>query len=139
MGHHEAAIVGRVSDFFSPRISNAQRLPNGNTLINEGWFGRFFEVTGAGEVVPRRVSPPPADAGPSLRASARLGASSKPNLLLDYHGINALPTFPTWGAVRFSTSLHGATIVVAANRRTRRESPNSCEALHITYVYPVLS
>src|SRR6516165_9828239 len=34
-----------VSNFFSPRISNAQRLPNGNTLINEGWFGRFFEVT----------------------------------------------------------------------------------------------
>jgi hypothetical protein len=29
-----------VSNFFSPRISNAQRLPNGNTLINEGWFGR---------------------------------------------------------------------------------------------------
>ena len=35
----------RVSDFFSPRISNAQRLPNGNTFINEGWFGRLFEVT----------------------------------------------------------------------------------------------
>jgi hypothetical protein len=26
----------RESDFFSPRISNAQRLPNGNTLICEG-------------------------------------------------------------------------------------------------------
>lgn len=47
----------RVSDFFSPRISNAQRLPNGNTLINEGWFGRFFEVTGAGEVVWEYVNP----------------------------------------------------------------------------------
>jgi Arylsulfotransferase (ASST) len=35
----------RVADFFSPRLSNAQRLRNGNTLINEGWFGRFFEVT----------------------------------------------------------------------------------------------
>lgn len=33
------------SDFFSPRISNAQRLPNGNTLICEGVFGRIFEVT----------------------------------------------------------------------------------------------
>jgi hypothetical protein len=41
----------RVSDFFSPRISNAQRLPNGNTFINEGWFGRFFEVTRDGAVV----------------------------------------------------------------------------------------
>ena len=31
-----------VTGFFSPRISNAQRLPNGNTLINEGVFGRLF-------------------------------------------------------------------------------------------------
>jgi hypothetical protein len=45
------------SNFFSPRISNAQRLPNGNTLINEGWFGRFFEVTSAGEVVWEYVNP----------------------------------------------------------------------------------
>jgi hypothetical protein len=47
----------RVSDFFSPRISNAQRLPNGNTFINEGWFGRFFEVTREGEVVWEYVNP----------------------------------------------------------------------------------
>jgi hypothetical protein len=45
------------SNFFSPRIYNAQRLPNGNTLINEGWFGRFFEVTPAGEVVWEYVNP----------------------------------------------------------------------------------
>jgi hypothetical protein len=38
-------------NFFSDRISNAQRLPNGNTLINEGMFGRFFEVTPSGEVL----------------------------------------------------------------------------------------
>jgi hypothetical protein len=37
--------------FYSDRISNAQRLLNDNTLINEGQFGRFFEVTPAGEVV----------------------------------------------------------------------------------------
>src|SRR5215470_18262654 len=30
-----------VSNFFSPRMGNAQRLPNGNTLINEASFGRF--------------------------------------------------------------------------------------------------
>jgi hypothetical protein len=47
----------RVSDFFSPRISNAQRRPNGNTLINDGWFGRFFEVTAKGEVVWEYVNP----------------------------------------------------------------------------------
>jgi hypothetical protein len=47
----------RVTDFFSPRLSNAQRLPNGNTLINEGWFGRFFEVTPDGHVVWEYVNP----------------------------------------------------------------------------------
>ena len=43
--------------FFSDRISNAQRLPNGNTLINEGSFGRFFEVTPEGDVVWEYVNP----------------------------------------------------------------------------------
>jgi hypothetical protein len=53
-----------VTGFFSPRISNAQRLPNGNTLINEGVFGRFFEVTTDGETVWEYVNPyfgPPGD------------------------------------------------------------------------------
>ena len=43
--------------FFSSRISNAQRLPNGNTLINEGLYGRFFEVTTDGDVVWEYVNP----------------------------------------------------------------------------------
>ncbi|HTE87220.1 MAG TPA: aryl-sulfate sulfotransferase [Dehalococcoidia bacterium] len=43
--------------FFSPRISNAQRLPNGNTLICEGSFGRIFEVTSEGETVWEYVNP----------------------------------------------------------------------------------
>jgi hypothetical protein len=43
--------------FFSPRISNAQRLPNGNTLICEGSFGRIFEVTREGETVWEYVNP----------------------------------------------------------------------------------
>jgi hypothetical protein len=47
----------RTYNFFSARISNAQRLPNGNTLINEGLFGRFFEVTSEGEVVWEYVNP----------------------------------------------------------------------------------
>ena len=47
----------RESDFFSPRISNAQRLPNGNTLICEGDFGRIFEVTVSGELVWEFVNP----------------------------------------------------------------------------------
>jgi len=47
----------RESDFFSPRISNAQRLPNGNTLTCEGDFGRLFEVTSEGELVWEYVNP----------------------------------------------------------------------------------
>ncbi|MDR1515981.1 MAG: aryl-sulfate sulfotransferase [Synergistaceae bacterium] len=31
--------------FYSPYVSSAQRLPNGNTLITEGSDGRIFEVT----------------------------------------------------------------------------------------------
>jgi arylsulfotransferase ASST len=46
-----------VSNFFTPRMGNAQRLPNGNTLINEAAFGRFFEVTAQGETVWEYVNP----------------------------------------------------------------------------------
>lgn len=46
-----------ILNFFSPLVSSAQRLPNGNTLIAEGNFGRIFEVTMEGEVVWEFVSP----------------------------------------------------------------------------------
>jgi hypothetical protein len=51
-------------DFFSPHLSSAQRLHNGNTLICEGTFGRLFEVTAEGETVWEYVNPyfsPPPD------------------------------------------------------------------------------
>ena len=47
----------REYEFFSPRMSNAQRLPNGNTLICEADFGRLFEVTSEGELVWEYVNP----------------------------------------------------------------------------------
>ncbi|OXR41966.1 hypothetical protein B7C42_05950 [Nocardia cerradoensis] len=43
--------------FFSSFVSNAQRLPNGNTLITEGMQGRIFQVTPQGQVVWEYVSP----------------------------------------------------------------------------------
>jgi hypothetical protein len=57
-----SAIVWEYADqslfeFFSPSISGAQRLANGNTLICEGVHGRIFEVTHDGEVVWEYVSP----------------------------------------------------------------------------------
>ncbi|GEB43785.1 aryl-sulfate sulfotransferase [Gluconobacter sphaericus] len=43
--------------FYSSFISSVDRLPNGNTLIDEGMNGRFFQVTPAGEIVWEYVSP----------------------------------------------------------------------------------
>ena len=37
--------------FFTPNVSSADRLPNGNTFICEGLSGRLFEVTHKGETV----------------------------------------------------------------------------------------
>lgn len=55
--HHER--------WWSPAISGAQRLPNGNTLVIDGPVGRFFEVTPAGEKVWEYVNPfQPEDATP---------------------------------------------------------------------------
>ena len=39
------------SSFYSSRISSAQRLPNGNTLICEGNKGNFIEVSNNGDIV----------------------------------------------------------------------------------------
>lgn len=43
--------------FYSSFISSAQRLPNGNTLIDEGMDGRIFQVTQSGRIVWEYVSP----------------------------------------------------------------------------------
>jgi len=45
------------SRFYSPFISSAQRLPNGNTLITEGSDGRIMEVTPDHQVVWEYISP----------------------------------------------------------------------------------
>ena len=44
-------------NFFSPYISGARRLGNGNTLITEGMFGRMFQVTPESEVVWEYINP----------------------------------------------------------------------------------
>ena len=45
------------SRFYSPFISSAQRLPNGNTLITEGSDGHLIEVTPKHEIVWEYLSP----------------------------------------------------------------------------------
>jgi hypothetical protein len=37
--------------FFTPIVGSAQRLPNGNTLICQGYYGRIFEVDQSGNIV----------------------------------------------------------------------------------------
>jgi hypothetical protein len=43
--------------YYSPFISSAQRLPNGNTLITEGSGGRIIEVTADHQIVWEYISP----------------------------------------------------------------------------------
>ena len=45
------------NSFYSDYISGAQRMPNGNTVINSGAHGHFFEVTPDGEVVWEYINP----------------------------------------------------------------------------------
>lgn len=43
--------------FFADLVSNAQRLPNGNTFVCSGVTGRLFEVTAGGEIVWEYLTP----------------------------------------------------------------------------------
>jgi hypothetical protein len=45
------------TDFYSPLMSSAQRLPNGNTLICEGSSGHFFEIDANENIVWRYINP----------------------------------------------------------------------------------
>ncbi|RMG80557.1 MAG: hypothetical protein D6714_14415, partial [Bacteroidetes bacterium] len=61
-------------DFFSPRISGAQRQPNGNTLICNGALGAFFEITPAGKTVWKYINPVGPD-GPVAQGTNPVGNS----------------------------------------------------------------
>ena len=45
------------TDFYSEALSGVQRLPNGNTLVCEGNYGRFFELNPDNEIVWEYVNP----------------------------------------------------------------------------------
>ena len=61
------------TDFYAPSRSNAQRLPNGNTLICDGVHGIIFEVTPTGKTVWKYRNPiahqPPVNANPAATDS----------------------------------------------------------------------
>ena len=61
--------------FYSSYISDVRRLPNGNSFIDEGMNGRFFQITPTGEIVWEYVSPyfspmPVGPAGKKVQANA---------------------------------------------------------------------
>ena len=62
-----------VTDLYSQRISGAQRLPNGNTLICSGQDGWFFEVTQEKEIVWEYINPFPDETGNNVFKIRRYG------------------------------------------------------------------
>jgi len=57
------------TSMYSDNISGAFRLPNGNTLIDNGTQGTFIEVTAAGEVVWKYINPVD-DSGPMIQGDS---------------------------------------------------------------------
>jgi hypothetical protein len=45
------------ASLYAEAISGAHRLPNGNTIIDDGTHGTFYEVTAGGDVVWKYISP----------------------------------------------------------------------------------
>jgi len=64
-------IADPASGFYAERISGAQRLPNGNTLVCRGTDGYVFEVTAASEVVWTYVAPAMGPKGTSIFRAER--------------------------------------------------------------------
>jgi hypothetical protein len=79
--------------FHSSFVSNAQRLPNGNTLITEGMHGRIFQVTQTGEIVWEYRSPfeAPAIAGEPEVQVATVPGVDRPSLTRLVYRAQAVP------------------------------------------------
>lgn len=79
--------------FFSSTMSNAQRLPNGNTLICEGEWGRIFEVNSQGELLWEYVNKyPETNSAPTqLRPNPVYNAF---RYGMDYSGLRRDPKLP---------------------------------------------
>jgi hypothetical protein len=84
--------------YFSAIISGAQRLPNGNTLIDVGATGRIIEVTASRKVVWSYVNPDTRD-GP-----LRQGVSPRP---IDVSGVPGVKVNLTFRALRYAPSYAG--------------------------------
>jgi hypothetical protein len=84
-------------------VSGAQRLPNGNTLIDEGTTGRIFEVTRARRIVWQYVNPD------TMTGPVKQGVTPP---LVQVTGLNGTPDVHanlTFRAVRYAPSYAGLT------------------------------
>ncbi len=97
-GPEEAEIVyGNLTGeaYYSPYLSNAQRLENGNTLLNYGSPGRFLEVNPAREVVWEYIIPlygdDPIPQGQSPSNNAGFRAYKYPSDYAGFEGIELVP------------------------------------------------
>ena len=91
------------TNFFSAIVSGAQRLPNGNTLIDEGTTGRIFEVTRARRIVWQYVNPD------TMTGPVKQGV---PLPIVEIRGLNGTPnvhTNLTFRAVRYAPNYAGLT------------------------------
>jgi hypothetical protein len=78
--------------FHSPFISGAHRLPNGNTFIDSGAQGRFFEVTPEGEIVWEYWNPYSGE--PSLPFHEKLMEENAPNFYMTFRATKIPPDYP---------------------------------------------
>lgn len=84
--------------FYSAYLSNAQRLPNGNTLINAGSSGRIFEVTPDDAIVWEYEIPlfgdTPATQGQSVSNNGNFRAYKFPSDFAGFDGLDLTPGLP---------------------------------------------
>ncbi len=83
------------TDFYSGRLSGAERLPNGNTLICSGEQARLFEINPGGTVVWEYVSPfggKTGKGGPRQPRSQSPGNGDEPNAL--FRATRIAPDYP---------------------------------------------
>ena len=82
------------ASLFAEAISGAQRLPNGNTLIDDGTHGTFIEVTPGGETVWKYVNS--RGARPGRWRKGRRSRSIRRGGRADERGV---PGLPLWGGL----------------------------------------
>lgn len=94
-------VASPASNFFAPIVSGMQRLPNGNTLIDEGTTGRIFEVTRARRIVWQYVNPD------TMTGPLTQGTTPPP---IDVKGLNGTPNVRanlTFRALRYAPTYAG--------------------------------